>query len=487
MRSRFWYLLVLLAITLSSSARAATVLAFVVQSPKGTGTGFLVKDLPEHPGTFIVTALHVLGGAQCAVAQPFPACSTLPDVPQTPTTFTSFDKCDQAVAASTLRLDGLPTLVWPGHDLVAIEVSPPSLPEGFVAGRVASGADLPRTARELFLQGAGASDACPNGDGRLRYYVQAGTLADWGSKRSKPHLKPSDFIGTLTAKRQLVVMSSTGSPGASGGPITTDIDSEEIVAMYQGGDGRGQATWGVVVTAESLRQESPVLRKFGDWHGATGRAPSFAHAHEDLKQAADELTREVILPSPSHSVELAALFEMAAASNPTYEVGGTFGVGGNVASWLRGIELWGAASFTHRFTNVDFEGPAVFKQAEPLQSKSGSGNAFGLEAGLHLRLTRRDSFPALSADALWRGRIVGEDGVEDDRPATTLLGATGPVVRGRACGDLNWAFGVCLGAGFALEYYRPTTYVYDGFGSVERAPRTWQFHPQLSLGIQYAP
>jgi hypothetical protein len=481
--------LALLILTVSWSARATTVLAFVIYTPNGSGTGFLVKNPGDQVGTFIVTALHVVRGAACAAAQPFPACSTDPLAKTSKNEFKKFESCTQPLPPGvTLIRPKHQTLVWLGHDLAAIRVDDNiALPVGSSAGHIGPASTLPSTARWLFLQAAGFAD-CPNGEGRLRYYTRAGALADWAAARSHGQYVARDYIGTLRQERQLLVMSSTGSPGASGGAVTTEAESDQIVAMYQGGDGRGQATWAVVLTNETLRGEVPQARPFGDWTGLGSGKPTFQHADESLGLAGEQLENRIKRPQASFSLEGAALFETAfGGASPVHEAGGTLAAGGNIATWLGGLELWLAGSFTHRVGSVRFDSPAAFGQSEALQEQTGIGNSLGAEVGFHWRLTRRDRFPAINSDLLVRGRAVGEDGIENGEQRTTWQGVVGPLTRVRACGNLLWDLSLCAGVGIVYEYYRPMTYVYDGFGALSPASRTWQLRPQALLGVQYAP
>lgn len=467
-------------------ARAEPVLAFVIQSSRGTGTGFLVRDPGDYRGLFLITALHVVAGVSCALATPFPACPEDPlGAPMSGPPVKKFASCD-VVPQGARKLSQQPTLIWAGHDLVAIQLDESAVVPGFAAGHIGDSEDLPQTARELFLQGAGASDACPNGGGRLRYYVRAGRFANWAAMRSKGQYKVSDFIGTVKAGGQLLVMSSTGSPGASGGPVTQAFDSSDVYAMYQGGDGRGQSTWAVVLTTASLRAETPLSRQFGDWKAVLVGDPALAQVDTDLTNMEQEVKGAVSRPAPPFSVDLPELVLEGnpGSTTPMYEVGAQVGAGAHVPFFAGlELELHGALQYARRWNRIRFDGPGDTSSDAPVEAAWGHGGSLGAELGLRIRVSRNRRFPCVSGDLLVRGRLIDESRARDERWSA----AWGPLARVRLCGAFSWSWGLCVGPGVAYEYYQPTRYVYDGFGNSQPASWQWALRGQIVAGIEYAP
>ena len=221
---------------LPAAARADEPVVFTVRAGGGHGTAFLAQGIPGIPGPAIVTALHVVGGAQfvelrianCRDGVAIRSETDLPDL--------SFGKTAQV-------------LVWQDLDLVAFPVSLSAEQQAKWRPKLLPAAPVkPQKLTDVQVWGKGVFDACPEGSGTFRYARDADSLILNLTARSK--YQPGD-LGTLSGKAVLLFLASTGVPGVSGGPVLDE--SGQLVAVYQGGGTQGYSSnWAVQVSAQDL-------------------------------------------------------------------------------------------------------------------------------------------------------------------------------------------------------------------------------------------
>lgn len=228
-------------ICLPATAWADEPAVFTVRAGVAQGTAFLAEGVPGIPGPAIVTALHVVGGAQlielrianCKDGEPTRKATDLPDL-----------KFGRAVLL----------WVWPGLDLVAFPVSlTPSQRSRWKPKQLSATPVTPQKLAEVQVWGTGEFDVCPDGSGTFRYAKEASSLIQHLNERS--NYQAGD-LGTLSGDAVLLYLASTGVPGVSGGPVLNE--SGQLIGMYQGGGTKGYSSnWAVQISVDDLTRFAP--------------------------------------------------------------------------------------------------------------------------------------------------------------------------------------------------------------------------------------
>ncbi len=233
---------------------------FSIKACGKRGSGFLAKNIPGVSGVALVTALHVVSNCKGVELWRY-GCVGEGDerVPDEST-----DSPDLA------WFEDDTVWVWPQLDLAVFSVPNPN--PSWIAVPLAASVPGVKWNDTVKIMGIDDFASCPRGGGNVRYVEKVGRLVS--HIRQRTEYREVD-LGGLGASTTLVVMSSTGGHGISGGAVLDE--GGVLIGTYQGGGTtEGRTTWGVVLSATELRRAPSSRTTLGKL--PTGKEPRLTQA-----------------------------------------------------------------------------------------------------------------------------------------------------------------------------------------------------------------